>query len=74
MTSISINDRSIDGVLGTRTRGGTMVGADESTELPMAVPPLLILSDQRMESKLKKTNSVRTRKTEKENKNEKWKE
>ena len=26
-------DISIDGVLGTRTRGGRMVGANESTEL-----------------------------------------
>ena len=26
-------DKSIDGVLGTRTRGGRMEGADESTEL-----------------------------------------
>ena len=25
--------KSVDGVLGTRTRGGRMVGADESTEL-----------------------------------------
>ena len=29
----TINDKSIDGVLGTRTRGGRIVGADESTEL-----------------------------------------
>ena len=29
----TINDRSVDGVLGTRTRGGRMVGADESTEI-----------------------------------------
>ena len=28
-----INDKSVDGVLGTQTRGGRMVGADESTEL-----------------------------------------
>ena len=26
-------DKSIDGVLGTGTRGGRMVGSDESTEL-----------------------------------------
>ena len=32
-TNLTINDKSIDGVLGTRTRGGRMVGADESTEL-----------------------------------------
>ena len=25
--------KSVDGVLGTQTRGGRMVGADESTEL-----------------------------------------
>ena len=29
----TINEKSVDGVLGTRTRGGRMVGADESTEL-----------------------------------------
>ena len=29
----TINDKSIDGVLGTRTRDSMMVGADESTEL-----------------------------------------
>ena len=29
----STNDKSIDGVLGTQTRGGRMVGADESVEL-----------------------------------------
>ena len=29
----TINEKSVDGVLGTRTRGGGMVGADESTEL-----------------------------------------
>ena len=29
----TINEKSIDGVLGTQTRGGRMVGADESTEL-----------------------------------------
>ena len=29
----TINEKSIDGVLGIRTRGGRMVGADESTEL-----------------------------------------
>ena len=27
------NDKTIDGVLGTRTRGGRMEGADKSTEL-----------------------------------------
>ena len=29
----TINEKSIDGVLGIRIRGGRMVGADESTEL-----------------------------------------
>ena len=29
----TINEKSRDGVLGTRTWGGRMVGADESTEL-----------------------------------------
>ena len=29
----NINEKSVDGVLGTRTRGSRMVGADESTEL-----------------------------------------
>ena len=29
----TIHDKSIDGVLGTRSRGGRMVGADKSTEL-----------------------------------------
>ena len=32
-TNFTINDKSIDGVLGSRTRGGMMEGADESTEL-----------------------------------------
>ena len=32
MTNIQF-EKSIDGVLGTQTRGGRMVGADESTEL-----------------------------------------
>ena len=29
----TINEKSVDGVLGTQTRSGRMVGADESTEL-----------------------------------------
>ena len=29
---ITINDKSIDGVLGTQTRGGRMVGPEESTQ------------------------------------------
>ena len=32
-TNLTINDKSVDGMLGTRTLGGRMVGADESTEL-----------------------------------------
>ena len=32
-TNFTTNDKSIDGVLGSRTRGGMMEGADESTEL-----------------------------------------
>ena len=32
-TNLTINYKSIDGVLGTQTRGGRMVGADGSTEL-----------------------------------------
>ena len=32
-TNLTINDRSIDGVLGTQTWGGRIVGADESPEL-----------------------------------------
>ena len=32
-TNLTINDKSVDGVLGTQTRGGRMVGADEFTEL-----------------------------------------
>ena len=32
-TNLTINDKSVDGVLGTRTRGSRMVGADKSTEL-----------------------------------------
>ena len=35
-----INDKSIDGVLGTRTRGGRMAGAVESTELYGGTPLL----------------------------------
>ena len=32
-TNFTINDKSIDGALGSRTRGGMMEGVDESTEL-----------------------------------------
>ena len=30
--NLTIIDKSVDGVLGTRTRGGRMDGSDESTE------------------------------------------
>ena len=33
ITNLTINYKSIDGVLWTQTRGGRTVGADESTEL-----------------------------------------
>ena len=35
----TINDKSVDGVLGTQTQGDRMVGTDESTELwhPMSI-------------------------------------
>ena len=33
IVQIDYNDKSVDGVLGTRTWGGRMVGADEFTEL-----------------------------------------
>ena len=33
ITNLIINDKRVDGVRGTRTQGGRMVGADESTEL-----------------------------------------
>ena len=32
-TDLTINDKSVVGVLGTRTRSGRMEGTDESTEL-----------------------------------------
>ena len=32
-SSNTINDKSVDGVLGTQARGGRMVSANESTEL-----------------------------------------
>ena len=40
-TNLTINDICRDGVLGTRTRGGNMVGADESTELWQPPPPIM---------------------------------
>ena len=33
IAQIDYNDKSVDGVIGTQTQGGTMVGADKSTEL-----------------------------------------
>ena len=33
ITVQNLTIKSVDGVLGTRTRGGKMVGADESTEI-----------------------------------------
>ena len=33
ITNLTINDKSVDGVLGTQTQGGRMDGPDESTEL-----------------------------------------
>ena len=32
-TNLTKNDKSVDGLLGTRTRGSRMVDVDESTEL-----------------------------------------
>ena len=32
-TNLTINDKSVDGMLGTQTQGSKMVGADESAEL-----------------------------------------
>ena len=32
-TNLTINDKSVDGMLGSQTRGGRMEGTDESTEL-----------------------------------------
>ena len=39
-TNLNINDKSVNGVLGSRTRDGRMERADESTELS-AAPPLI---------------------------------
>ena len=33
MITLTKNDKNVDGVFGTRTRGGRMVGTVESTEL-----------------------------------------
>ena len=45
IAQIDYNDKSVDGVLGTQTGGGRMVGADESTELwrhPQLLKDLLL--------------------------------
>ena len=42
-TNLTIIDKSIDGVLGSRTQVGRMEGTDESTEL-WRHPTLIILS------------------------------
>ena len=44
IAQIDYNDKSVDGVLGTRTRDGRMVGADESSELWRYPTPLHCLS------------------------------
>ena len=36
--NVTIIDKSVDGVLGTRTRGGRIEGGDKSTELCMTAP------------------------------------
>ena len=41
-SNFTINDKSIDGVLGSRTRGGRMEGADGSTELWRHPPKLFV--------------------------------
>ena len=43
-TNLTINDKSVDGMLGTRTRGGRMVGADESTEISGTLFTFLFVS------------------------------
>ena len=47
MTNLTINDKSVDGVLGNRTQGGRMVGADESSELWRHSPNKELGIDQR---------------------------
>ena len=45
IAQIDYNDKSVDGVLGTQTGGGRMVGTDESTELwrhPQSLKDLLL--------------------------------
>ena len=39
--STNLTIKSVDGVLGTRTRGGRIVSADESTELCVIIVPHL---------------------------------
>ena len=36
-TNLTINDKNVEGVLGTQTQGGRMVGIDESTDLRLVV-------------------------------------
>ena len=40
-TTFTINDKSIDGMLWSRTLGGRTEGAEESTELGLAIPRLM---------------------------------
>ena len=47
-TNLTINDKCIDGVLGSQTRGGRIVSAEESTELfwgfyKEAIPGILLI-------------------------------
>ena len=46
-TNFKINDKSIDGLLGTRTRGGKMVSAYESNELQRPPPIVCYFITQR---------------------------
>ena len=50
-TNLTINDKSVYGMLGSRTRGGRMEGADKSTELWRH--PLLIILFIRVNRHLK---------------------
>ena len=47
-TNLTINYKSIDGVLGTRTRGSRMVGTDESTELTPVNVAFIVLQQTYM--------------------------
>ena len=44
-TNLTINDKSVDGMLGSQTRGGRMEGADESTELWVLPNQSILTSD-----------------------------